>query len=197
MVNYAEEADFVVQQKPKRYRSATEIAERKAAKAAARSEEDWHTYAREICFRQLGMMERSTQQLMDALLRNLVPQDIAKQTIAKFEEAGLVSDERYAQMFVRSKFSEKTISRRGLTQELKRRGIAGDIASEALDQISSDDEAEAAKEFAARKIRSMSRLEDEVIRRRLYGALTRRGFSSSQVNDAVRFAFASRAAESD
>lgn len=192
MVNYAEEADFIGKQKRKKYRSAKEIAERKAAKAAARSEEDWYSYAREICFRQLGMMERSTQQLMDALLRNLVPREIAEQTITKFEQAGLVSDERFAHMFVRSKFAEKTISRRGLTQELKRRGIAGTLAESALDQISDEDEATAAKDFAARKIRSMSHLEDEVIRRRLYGALARRGFNTSQVNEAVRYAFISR-----
>ncbi|QOR48416.1 RecX family transcriptional regulator [Trueperella pecoris] len=188
MVNYAEEADFVGKQR--RRRSAQEIAARKAERAAARNDEQWRSYARDLCYRQLAMMERSCKQLADAMERNLVPQQIADETLQAFVDANLVNDQRYADAFVRSKFAGKTTSRKVLRQELERKGISGEIAAEALEQIDSQDEAQAATDFAVRRIRSMRHLSDEVRRRRLYGALGRRGFSSAQIRNAIETAFA-------
>lgn len=194
MVNYAEDADESIRRR--KYRSAAEIAQRKQERAARRSEEEWIQYARDLCYRQLGMMERSVFQLRQSMERNLVPQNIIDQTIQSFCEAGLVDDERFASMYVRSKFAEKTISRRGLQQELVRKGIAQEIISRAVKQIDSEAERDAALDFACRRIRSMASLEPLVIRRRLYGALARRGFSPDHVRYAVESALDSIVSDS-
>lgn len=185
MVNYAEEADFVGRQKKKRL-NPREIQERKEARAAKRTEDDWRSYARDLCYRQLGMMERSVKQLRDSMSKNLVPDEIAEETIQSFIESGLVSDERFADMFVRSKFIEKATSRRAIRQDLQRKGIDPATADAALEQISDEEEAQAAIDFAERKARSMRSLEPEVARRRLYGQLARRGFSPGQISEAMR-----------
>lgn len=172
---------------PFRSRDSTTEKER----AEARTEEDWTRYAKDLCYRQLGMMERSVFQLRQALERNLVPEAIIVHTLDAFKVSGLVDDARFAAMFVRSKFAEKTISRRGLTQELLRRGIAPDIIADALEQIDTEDEQHAAVEFALRKAHSMRLLEPDVIRRRLYSALARRGFSADHIRYAVEQALSS------
>ncbi|USR80008.1 regulatory protein RecX [Arcanobacterium pinnipediorum] len=183
MVDYAHDAD----EKPLRrsYRSASEVAQRKIERARARSEEEWVQYAKDLCYRQLGMMERSVAQLRQSMERNLVPAHIVQSTLEAFIEADLVNDKRFAMMFVRSKFAEKTISRRGLHQELSRRGISPELARRALEQIDDEDERQAALEFARRKIRTMRTEEQHVAKRRLYSALARRGFCADHINHAL------------
>ncbi|MDP9806989.1 regulatory protein [Trueperella bonasi] len=188
MVNYAEEADFG-NRRARKWRSPQEIAARKKERAAARSEEEWRSYAKDLCYRQLAMMERSTAQLKEAMEKNLVPGEIAQDTLDAFIDADLVNDERFAGMFVRTRFAGKTTSRRALRMELERKGITGEIADAALEQITSEDEEEAAIDFAVRKLRSMSHVAPKVQKRRLYGALGRRGFSSSQIRAAMEAAF--------
>lgn len=105
MVNYAEDAEE--RSAKRKYRSASEIAQRKKERAQARSEEEWIQYAKDLCYRQLGMMERSVAQLRQSMERNLVPPQIIESTLDAFIAANLVNDERFAMMFVRSKFAEK------------------------------------------------------------------------------------------
>ncbi|AWA42843.1 regulatory protein RecX [Trueperella pyogenes] len=177
MVNYAEDADV----RPRRRSDPA----RRLARAAARSEDEWRSYARDLCYRQLAAMERSTQQLRDAMERNLVPDYIAQETLDAFCAANLVNDERFARMYVRSKFTGKTTTRRVLAQELERKGVGKEEIANALAQISDEDEAAAAIEFARRKAKSMSQLDTQTQRRRIYGALGRRGFRTEHIRQAI------------
>lgn len=177
MVNYAEEADFVGRKKPRKYVSFEEAQRRREARNAARSEEEWHHYAREAVYRLLGVRDRSVGELRSALRKRNVPEAIAESTIQAFVKAGLVNDARFAQLFVRARFGEKAISRRSLAAELKKRGISAEDSEAALAQIEEVDEEQSATDFALRKVRAMRGLDSAVVRRRLYGALGRRGFS--------------------
>ncbi|MDD7464970.1 MAG: regulatory protein RecX [Actinomycetaceae bacterium] len=181
MVDYAEEADFVGRKKPRRYVSFEQAQRRREARNAARTEEDWQRYARETVYRLLGVRDRSVGELRSALKKRDVPEAIAEQVIAAFVDSGLVDDAKFAQSFVRARFSGKTISRRSLAAELRKRGISSDDIDAALEQIDSDDEEEAATAFALRKVSSMQALPIQVAHRRLYGALARRGFSTATI----------------
>lgn len=185
MVNYAEEADFIGHRKPKKFVSAAEAKARRDARNAARSESDWRSYAREVVYRQLGMRDRSTHELLTALHARDVPNAIAQETVQAFVESGVVNDARFAHSFVRMRFAEKSISRRSLAIELAKRGIAPDDAQAALEQIDTDAEEMVAYDFARRKSRTMAGLDRAVAYRRLYGALARRGFSPSVSRAAV------------
>ena len=197
MVNYAEEADVVRRKKPKKFVSAAEIKARRDARNAARSEEDWQAYAREIVYRQLGMRDRSTHELLTALRVRDVPDRIAREIVERFVESGLVDDAAFAQSFVRMRFEQKAVSRRALMVELAKRGITPDDAQAALEQIDADAEERSARDFARRKSHTMAGLDRDVAYRRLYGALARRGFSSSVIRAAIANALNELSQEED
>ena len=67
----------------------------------------------------------------------------------RMTEVGLVDDEAYAQMLVRSKQSDKGLARRALAHELRKQGIDQEIADEALGQVGAGDERAAGR--AARR----------------------------------------------
>ena len=185
MVDYAEEADFIGHKKPKKYLSAADAKARREARNAARSEADWRQYAREAIYRLLGVRDRSTHELEVALQQREVPAVIASETIARFVDAGLVNDAAFAASYVRARFAAKTTSRRALAAELKKKGISPDDSEAALAQLDACAESQAAIDFAMHKVRSMRGLDHEVARRRLYGALGRRGFGAADIRTAV------------
>ncbi|MFC5280577.1 regulatory protein RecX [Arcanobacterium canis] len=191
MVNYSEDADV----RPRKRSNPREIEQRKQARAAARSASEWRSFARDIVYRRLAVQDRSSAELRMAMERELVPQEFIDETLKKFSDADLVNDERFAQSYVRSRFESKSTSRRSLTHDLRQKGIIGELADQALSQISDSDEQASANAFAIRRIRSMTSLDAHVIRRRLFGALARRGFSPTQALCAIDSAF--DAVESD
>lgn len=185
MVSYREDAD-----RPRKRREPEGIAARRAARNAARTEDDWRSYARDTVYKQLGMMERSVDQLRKTLAAREVPEEIAEETLAAFQEAGLIDDARFADVLARTRFNGKAISRRSIREELVRKGVDREIADAALEQFDEEDEARSAREFAVSKVRSMGGLEREVVRRRLYGALSRRGFGPGISIGAINAALA-------
>ncbi|MGV9182251.1 regulatory protein RecX [Arcanobacterium canis] len=193
MVNYAEDADF----RQRKSSNPHEIAQRKQARAAARSASEWRSFARDIVYRRLAVQDRSIAELRTVMERELVPQEFIDETLKKFSDADLVNDERFAQSYVRSRFESKSTSRRSLAHDLRQKGIVGELANQALSQISDSDEQASANAFAIRRIRSMTGLDTHVIHRRLFGALARRGFSPAQVSRAIDAAFDSRESDPD
>ena len=55
-----------------------------------------------------------------------------------------------------------------------------------IDEIDPESEFNLARELASRKLRPIAHLENEVIRRRIHGALARRGFSMSLISTVMR-----------
>ena len=167
-----------------------EARKRREDRNAARTHEDWQRYAKDIVYRQLAMRDRCTHELREALRKRDVPDDIAATVIQAFIQAGLVDDATFAMAFVRNRFREKTMARRMLAQELRCRGLAPEVCEPALAQISAEDEKQSAVNFARHKVRSMHGLDVQVIRRRIYAALARRGFSASDSRFAIEKALA-------
>lgn len=152
------------------------------------SPEELREEARAIVLRQLAMTDRSRRQLLDAQVSRGVPEEIALEIVDRFEEVGLVNDEKFAAMLVRSRMAEKPNSRAGIARELSRKGIDREVADSALEEISTDDEREAAITLAQKKARTTEGLDPHVRRRRIYGALARRGFSPDHIMTAIRAA---------
>ena len=99
---------------------------------------------------------------------------------------GLVDDQAFAESWVESRQQRRFLSKRALRQELQRKGVDRDDTEAALEGVDRDDEYAAAKALAVKKLRSMSTLEPHVQRRRLAGALARRGFGPSIVGDVLQ-----------
>lgn len=164
---------------------AAEGVPRRAAREEPQNHEEWVEVGREIALRQLNFSARSSHQLREAMAGKDVPPSARDEVIARLTRVGLIDDAEYAAMLVRTRHSERGLARRALKVELSRKGIDGQTAELALDQIDGDDEAEAARELVRKRVGSMRTLDPTKRRNRLYGMLGRRGYSSSAARSAI------------
>lgn len=104
----------------------------------------------------------------------------------RMEEVGLVDDAAYADSLVRARHAERGLSRRALSEELRRKGIDDDLATEALEQIDDDDERAAAQELVRRRLARTRGLDRDVRIRRTVAALGRKGYGPGLAFDLVR-----------
>lgn len=147
---------------------------------------DPEAVARKILLDQLAGRARSRAELEQKLARRRVPEEVATRLLDRFEEVGLVDDAAFAQAWVDGRRSAKGLGRRALAQELRRKGVDEETARAALDEVDSEDEAEAARMLVRRKLRSMRGLDKAVATRRLAGMLARKGHSGEVVWRVVR-----------
>lgn len=143
-----------------------------------------YEFAREIALRLLTTRARSAKELHDALAAKGVPEAITVEVLERFGDVGLVDDASFAQAWVESG-QRRLRSRRGIAQELGRKGIDKEIAGEALAAVDDEAELAAARELASKRLRSLASQPREVARRRLAGVLARRGFSAGVVTRVV------------
>jgi regulatory protein len=153
-------------------------------------EPDPYDVARQIVLRQLTMAPRSRAQLEDKLRQRDCPDDVAAAVLDRLTDVGLVDDEAYAQMLVRSQQAGRGLARRALARELRTKGIDPELAAETLEGIDEESERERARGLVAKKLRSMHGLPAEVQTRRLAGMLARKGYSSTTAFAVIREAIA-------
>jgi regulatory protein len=154
------------------------------------SEPDPHEVARQIVLRQLALAPRSRQQLRDKLRQKGCPDDVAEAVLDRLTEVGLVDDDAYAAMLVRSKQAGQGLAARALARELRTRGIDAETAQATLAEIDPEDERERARALVARKLKTMHGLDATVQTRRLAGMLARKGYSSGLAFAVIREAIA-------
>jgi regulatory protein len=153
-------------------------------------EPDPYDVARQIVLRQLAMAPRSRAELMQKLARRGCTPDVADAVLDRMAQVGLVDDEAYAHMLVRSQQAGRGLARRALARELRTKGIEGELADQALSSISDEDERDRARALVDKKLRAMHGLGLEVQTRRLAGMLARKGYSSSLTYAVIREAVA-------
>ena len=152
--------------------------------AAARSREaDPYATARNIVLRQLTNSPKSRHQLAVKLAEKDIPDEVIQAVLDRFEEVQLVDDADFAHRWVASRSSSKSLARGALRRELANKGIGGELAEEALEQVSDEDELAAARALAQRKLQTSVDLTDRSARdkqaRRLVSMLARKGYSPS------------------
>ena len=133
----------------------------------------------------LAFRARSATELSRALVRKGADPEHAGQAIARLVEQGFIDDAAFARAFTRAKVIGASHSRRRVQQELQRKGVARDVAVEAIGEVLVEEGVDLLaliEEAARRKLRTLSTLEPRVQRRRLYAFLARRGFDSSDIH---------------
>lgn len=149
-------------------------------------EADPEAVARKILLRRLTDRPRSRSELAEALAGRDVPAEVATRLLDRFEEVGLVDDEAFARTWVQNRLASKGLSRRALGVELRRKGVADEVAHVVLDEIDGDDEVEAARRLVRRKLKSTRGLDPQVRLRRLAGMLGRKGYPPGMALQVVR-----------
>ncbi|WP_413334431.1 regulatory protein RecX [Brevibacterium sp. GP-SGM9] len=139
--------------------------------------EESYAKAKNTAMNMLAMRDHASQELREKLLKRDFLPDAVDELIAKLQKSKLLNDEEFAHRYVRAHRERRKLSQSVLRRELNKKGIPPEIISEAVDEV--DGEEDLAREVAAKKAASTSRLAYEVRERRILGMLARRGFSSS------------------
>ncbi len=111
-------------------------------------------------------------------------------TIERLKSAGLIADEKFAEMWVENRSEFHPRSQRLIRYELKSKGIEDDTIENAL-KVSAD-EAELARRAAVQYERRLEAADWLTYRKRLSGFLARRGFSYGTVSSIVQELWNSR-----
>ncbi len=142
--------------------------------------------ARTIVLTKLTASAKSRHELADALAAKDVPDDVAQEVLDRFEAVGLVDDAAFADTWVRSRQTSRGLSKRALSQELRRKGVDDEVIKDSLDQIDPDDELANAESLVQRKLRATRNLDAETRTRRLVGMLARKGYPAGLAFKVVR-----------
>lgn len=147
---------------------------------------DPESVARKILLDQLTGRARSRRELADKLAQKHVPEEIATALLDRFEEVGLIDDAEFARLWVEGRHAAKGVAPRALSQDLRRKGVDDEVAREAIEQISTDEQEATARALIRRKLRSLERFDDTTRTRRLVGLLARKGYAPGMAYALVR-----------
>lgn len=149
-------------------------------------EADPESVARTICLNQLTAAPRTRAQLATTLAKRGVPDQVAARVLDRFTEVGLIDDAAYAAAWVESRQAGRGLARRALAQELRTKGVAPEVAAQALESVSAEDELAAAEQLVRRKLAATRGLPTDARVRRLAGMLARKGYSAGLAYTVVR-----------
>lgn len=151
---------------------------------------DPESVARTILLDQLTGRARSRKELSDKLASRCVPTEIATCLLDRFTELGLIDDEAFARTWVAQRgaggSTSRSLARRALAQELRRKGVDAEVAGAVLDEVDPADEEEAARVLVCKKLRTLRDVDNVTATRRLVGLLARKGYPSGVAFSVVR-----------
>ena len=153
-------------------------------------EPDPYDVARQIVLKQLAMAPRSRAELFKKLAERGCAAEVAVSVLDRMTQVGLIDDQAYAQMFVRSRQAARGLAKGALARELRAKGIESHLVDEVLASISDEDEHDRARALVDKKLRAMHGLGIEVQTRRLAAMLARKGYSARVTYAAIREAVA-------
>lgn len=123
----------------------------------------------------LGYRARAEGELRERLLRAGYAEETVGAVLERLRELGYLDDGEFARNAAREK--ARKYGPRRILGDLKRSGVADELAREAVEEeFSGDEELEAASAAAERRYNTGER--SDALARRVYGFLARRGYSA-------------------
>ena len=150
--------------------------------------------AQDAALRSLASGRRSERDLLMRGRRREPDATIVAEAVARLRAVGLVDDEAFAAAEAESRLRRGTVATGQVRRELRRRGVAMEVADEAVAAASADldvDDAARCREAAEKRARQLRGLDAATARRRLTAWLMRRGFAPGVVMPIVRSVLAS------
>lgn len=137
----------------------------------------------------LSVRSRSVRELQGRLRRAGAGDPAIEAAVERLQALGFLDDEAYARDLARSRVLSGGVSKRRIGLELQKRGVARDVADEAIAETLADvelDEDGAARTAALKRLRSLASLDPATRRRRLYAFLARRGYAADVIARVLR-----------
>lgn len=148
------------------------------------------TAAREAAVKALAARDLTRAELTERLAQRRHAPAVIESALLELEELGIVDDHRVAVQFVERRMAEDAPTRAMLETELLERGVEAAVVTSVLDEnVTARDEGREALELARDRVRrSKPELKPEVIRRRVYAFLAKRGYDDDVCRNAVETA---------
>ena len=131
------------------------------------------------------------------MLRKGIEEDVADQVLGRLDKVGLIDDAAFAELWVRSRHTHQGLGRRALATELRRKGVADDVAAAAMATVDADAEEDRARQLVRKRLRSLSGADEAARIRKLVGMLARRGYTEGLAFRVVRDELTAAGEESD
>jgi len=153
------------------------------------SHQDQVTAARDAALKALAARDLTRFELTERLVTRHPPEAVDA-AVLELEALGMVDDRRVATLYVQRRLDEDSPARSMIETELLERGVDEGVVAAALHEaFAGRDEVAEALELARDRVRrSRPDLAPEVIRRRVYDFLTRRGYDEAVCRQAVQTA---------
>ncbi|OGX54682.1 MAG: hypothetical protein A2267_09515 [Omnitrophica WOR_2 bacterium RIFOXYA12_FULL_38_10] len=145
--------------------------------------------AKNTVYQLLNLRERSEKEIRDKLKTKGVSDSTAEACIKYFKDLALINDRQFTKKWINYRLNKPFgISR--IIMELKQKGIKADIIEEELTESQkSFDELSTVIELAQRRLQKYKNIDDQKAQQRLYGYLTRRGFSGNSIRKTLKELF--------
>lgn len=149
-----------------------------------KSPDDNYQKALQYAFLLLRYRDRSEREIVQRLQRKGFTDEAGRKVAGYLKEKGFVDDARFAESLKKTAVEQKYLGRKGVVYYLLSRGIPREI----VDGISGDDEQylEAARTFVEKKVKQMHGLDPFAIKKRLWAALARKGYSPEIIGRVLR-----------
>ena len=146
--------------------------------------------AKDAAIKALAGRDLTRAELIEHLLKKRHAPAVAEAAIQELDELGIVDDRRVAVQYVERRLEEDAPTSAMLEAELLERGVEAGLAASVLRQtVAARDEGKEALDLARDRVRrSKPDLKPEIIRRRVYAFLARRGYDEDTCRHAVETA---------
>lgn len=129
----------------------------------------------------LSRRDYSSAELNRKLCEKISP-EVAAQVMERVEELSLIDDEAYAIKMAEYYQQSKGMGKKGIKNQLYRRGIDSDIIERTLENLQGDEKMSAVALIRKKYYNSLT---DEKGRKRVFSALVRLGYSYSDIRSAM------------
>ena len=144
---------------------------------------------KQIAYRFLSYRPRSKKEVERKLKEKKISGENILNIISLLEKNNYLNDRKFTLNWLRYRMENKPLGRRSLEYELREKGVDSEIIKDSLDEVYTGefDEYEVAVRLAEKKISSLNKrkIEDNVIKRRLFSYLQRKGFSYDTIERVI------------
>jgi len=141
--------------------------------------------ARDYAFLLLKFRPRSEYEICERLKKKKFTPEIIKSTLSYLKDKSFIDDNYFAKAWIDSRL-KKPFGIRKIREELKLKGIDKEIIDSQINRIKENySENEIVLEVAKKRLSRFKGLEPNKAKMRLWGYLTRRGFSSDTIAEVI------------
>jgi regulatory protein len=146
---------------------------------------DSQNKAKKYAFKLLSYRGRSEKELKERLMKKGISKTVVSSTITYLKHLGLIDDRSLAETLKTEALSRKLLSQKGASLFLHHRGVPREIINELLDYDETID-LRNARRLLDKNMHQHKNDSSLKSKRRLYGLLARRGYSSDTIQKVLK-----------